>query len=245
MKYYASEVPPALSTSLAPSSTAQDYPTVNLADLHDLTFGGFPTAQDSGLVNAASRSNRDTSNAVGGSQSHEASIAPEPAQTFPGVQGGQYNDEDLPEFPSFSSDQQNSEVLDNIILDEFQKLLAQTGLHSETTTATAAPTGVGSQASGCQLTPSIPCSTAATNMAHPVESAAANHMGNDAATTTLMNYPASLASLLHSDCSMGSSNVSQIQMTLDDMDMNSIDEDRLMSILNCVPRPGFLEGHPT
>lgn len=58
VKYFTTEVPPSLSTSLVPSSTAQDYPTVNLADLRDLTFGGFPTAQDSGLVNAASGRDR-------------------------------------------------------------------------------------------------------------------------------------------------------------------------------------------
>lgn len=224
---FTSQAPVSTTTGPGVSSTAQDYPTVNLADLHGLTFGGFPTAQDSGLVNAASRSNRETSNAAVGSQSHQASMAPDPAQDFT------YSDEDLPEFPSFS-DQQSSGNLDNI-LDEFQTLLAQTN-----ETAITAATVIGAQASGCQLTSSIPCSTAATNMAHPV----ANHMGNDSTTTTLMNYPASLANLLHSDCSISSPNVPQIPISLDDMDMNSIDDDRLMSILNC-NQAGFLEGHPT
>lgn len=230
------------SASTAPAgSTAQDYPTVNLADLHGLTFGSFPAAQDPGFVNAATRSNRVPGSSAVGSQSHQASIAQEQAQAFAGVTGPQFLDEDLPEFPSFNSNA--SGTLESLSLEDFQTLLAQSGLQGETSAAAA--TGVGASASVCQLPSAQPCSSAATNIAHPVENSSANHTGSDGTSTTLMNYPASLASLLHGDCSVGSPSVHQISMCLDDSDMNSLDDDRLMSILNCGPQAGFLSGHPS
>ncbi|KAG5261256.1 hypothetical protein AALO_G00301800 [Alosa alosa] len=221
-------------TPASASSTAQEYPTVNLADLHGLNFGVYPTAQDSGVANAASRSDGETGNGAVGVQSHGAGIAG----------AGQYRvegDEELPEFPSFS-DQQISGTLESIGMEDFETLLAQTGLQCEVSTT---GTGIGAQPSGCQMTSTLPCSSTTNNMGNPVENAVTNHTGSDGTTTTLMNYPPSLASLLQVDCTLGNPNVAQMPITLDDMDMTSLDEDRLLSIFSCATQPGFLSGNHT
>ncbi|XP_062371748.1 transcription factor p65 [Sardina pilchardus] len=218
------------SASASASSAAQDYPTVNLADLHGLSFGVYPTAQDSGVVNAASRSDGETGgNGTVGVPSLRAGVA--------GVQPVQYRidpDDDV-EFPSFPD--AISGTLEGITMEDFETLLAQTGLQGE---GPAAATGIGAQPSGCQMVSVLPpCSSATNNMANPVENAITNHAGSDSTNATMMNYPPSLASLLHVDCAVGSPNVPQMPLTLDDMDMTSLDEDRLLSIFNCATQPGF------
>ncbi|KAL2079089.1 hypothetical protein ACEWY4_024833 [Coilia grayii] len=246
---------PATAPSATAPSTSQDYPTVNMADLHGFSFSAFNSTQDVGGTNAAGRSNGAEQSGSGATVAGVISAAvaaaanqEAQAQAFgSGVQASQFKveaalgDEDLPEFPSFS-DQQASGTLESINIDEFQTLLAEaTGM-------------VGAQPSSCQMTSgtgmtsgaNMTCGGAVTNLVSQVESAVGNHTGNGPATATFMEYPASLASLLQNDYSTGSpgmaANAGPVSL---DLDMDSIDEDRLMSIFNCGTQPTFLSGNPT
>ncbi|XP_012686307.1 transcription factor p65 [Clupea harengus] len=230
-------------TSTSASSTAQDYSTVNLAQFHGLTFGGFPSSQDSGVANAAGRSNGDTGNRAVGAQT-QAAMSQEAAQSFAGVQASQFkveapasDDEDF-EFPSFS-DQNNSGPLEHINLEDFQSLLAQTGLHGET------PAGIGAQPVTCQLTCNPMTYGSATNTGNLVENVAINHTGNGSGSSsaTLMNYPPSLSHLLN-DCPIAPPSAQHMSVS-DDMILTSEDEERLMSIFAGPTQEHFLSGHPT
>ncbi|XP_055794834.1 transcription factor p65-like [Salvelinus fontinalis] len=157
-----------------------------------------------------------------------AAATPEPTSTF--VQDSQFRvdgpmvDEELPEFPSFSEVHQSG-TLDSINIDDFQAMLVQSGLAGE---------GPGnSRVSVSQA----PCHLPATN---PV-------VNNSCGGSTWMNYPNSIVNLLQSegmiDSSPGNSNQPAV---LDDLDVfSSMDEDRLMSILNSGNQAGFVSGHQT
>uniref|UniRef100_A0A3P8YCK3 RHD domain-containing protein n=1 Tax=Esox lucius TaxID=8010 RepID=A0A3P8YCK3_ESOLU len=203
-------------TSTGASLTSQAFTTVNLSDLHGFTFPTFTSSQGP----------------TGG-----ASI-PELTSTF-GVQGSQFRvetvDEDLPEFPSFS-EVHPSGTLESINIDDFQALLGQSGLAVE---------GPGSStASVAQAPCHLPsANTVANNAGQNHADPASNSCGSN----TWMNYPNSIVNLLQSEVMMDSTpgNASQ-PAVLDDLDVfNSMDEDRLMSILNSGNQPGFVSGHQT
>eukprot|EP00063_Salmo_salar_P036298 XP_014011133.1 PREDICTED: transcription factor p65-like [Salmo salar] len=93
--------------SVATAASSQDFPTVNLLDLHGYAFHTFASPQEP--VSAAATT--------------------EPTSTF-GVQGSQFKvDEELPEFPSFEA--QPTGTLDSINFDDFQAMLGQSCLAGE------------------------------------------------------------------------------------------------------------------
>lgn len=88
------------SQSVAPTGLTQDFPTVNLSDLHDFTLNNFIAPEQintAGAVGNAGGVSQDMQNALGGAFRV---------------------DDELPEFPSFS-EVQNSDV-DNINIEDFQ-----------------------------------------------------------------------------------------------------------------------------
>lgn len=88
------------SQSVAPAGLTQDFPTVNLSDLHDFTLNNFIAPEQintAGAVGNAGGVSQDMQNALGGAFRV---------------------DDELPEFPSFS-EVQNSDV-DNINIEDFQ-----------------------------------------------------------------------------------------------------------------------------
>ncbi|KAG7314122.1 hypothetical protein KOW79_022618 [Hemibagrus wyckioides] len=131
------------------------------------------------------------------------------------------------DFPSFS-EAQTSDV-DNINNDEFQALFNQSGLPGE------GP----STASVCHA-------NAVGNTA--IDSASGSNGAEQAARNgTWMNFPPSIINFLQNE-QMPDSGMppAPVQHILDETDMlNSLDEDRLMSILNNGNQVSFLSGHPT
>lgn len=96
------------SQSIAPASLTQDFPTVNLSDLHDYTLNSFIASEQinpAGAVGNTGGVSQDMQNALGGAFRVD--------DTF-------RVDDELPEFPSFS-EVQNSDVDSiNINIDDFQ-----------------------------------------------------------------------------------------------------------------------------
>ncbi|XP_016115864.1 transcription factor p65-like [Sinocyclocheilus grahami] len=125
-------------------------------------------------------------------------------------------DDDLPEFPSFS-EVQGSDV-DNINIEDFQALLVQSGFPGEAGLSLGKP--------GSSTEP------------------AADHAGNG---STWMSFPPSIASLIHNESMMESAAPpAPAPGVLDDLEvLNSIDDDRFMSIFTSGHQVGFLSGHPT
>ncbi|XP_016418160.1 transcription factor p65-like isoform X2 [Sinocyclocheilus rhinocerous] len=125
-------------------------------------------------------------------------------------------DDELPEFPSFS-EVQGSDV-DNINIEDFQALLVQSGLPGEVGLSLGKP--------GSSTEP------------------AADHAGNG---STWMSFPPSIASLIHNESMMESAAPpAPAPGVLDDLEvLNSIDDDRFMSIFTSGHQVGFLSGHPT
>lgn len=113
-------VDPQPKASVAPTALTQDFPTVNLSDLHDFPFSSF-TARPQDQMSVASGGDcvggaavsQDVQNAFGGG----------PFRVDPSLT------EDFPEFPSFS-EVQGSDV-ENINIEEIQALLGQSGLSAE------------------------------------------------------------------------------------------------------------------
>ncbi|MCJ8749030.1 hypothetical protein PDJAM_G00171490 [Pangasius djambal] len=210
------------SAASAPSVT-QDFRTVNLSDLHDFSFPTFPpTAPDQS--DSGSRRDGTSANAAG------TTVAQEVQNTFaPSI--NLMDENEIPEFPSFS-EAQTSDV-ENINTDEFQALLGQSGLPGDGTPATSVchANAVGNMTVDNAL---------GSNGAEQV----ARNMGNG----TWMSFPPSIISLLQNEqmTDTGLPSTSATPVTLDDMDiMNSMDEERLMSIVNCSNQVSFLSGHPT
>ncbi|XP_016318487.1 putative transcription factor p65 homolog isoform X4 [Sinocyclocheilus anshuiensis] len=125
-------------------------------------------------------------------------------------------DDELPEFPSFS-EVQGSDV-DNINIEDFQALLVQSGLPGEVGLSLGKP--------GSSTEP------------------AADHAGNG---STWMSFPPSIASLIQNESMMESAAPpAPAPGVLDDLEvLNSIDDDRFMSIFTSGHQVGFLSGHPT
>ncbi|TRY65506.1 hypothetical protein DNTS_021731 [Danionella cerebrum] len=128
-------------------------------------------------------------------------------------------DNEIPEFPSFS-EMPGSDV-DNINIEEFQALLVQSCIPGDGK-------------------PTNPVSTS------DVSDPSAEQNGS-----TWMSFPPSIASLIASESMMDNpvvsgSNLAKASGVLDDLEeLNSIDDDRLMSIFNSNSQVGFLSGHPS
>lgn len=201
----------------APSVT-QDFRTVNLSDLHGFAFPTFPPSV---ADQPDSHGRRDGPGANGAGNA----VAQEVPNTFSSSMG-LMDENEIPEFPSFS-EAQTSDV-ENINTDEFQALLGQSGLPGDGTSATPA----------CQA------NTAGNmNVDNNMDQVARN-LGNG----TWMNFPPSIVSLLQSEQMTDAvlPGTPATPIGLDEMDMlNSIDEDRLMSILNNGNQVPFLSGHQT
>lgn len=87
------------------------------------------------------------------------------------------------------------------------------------------------------------CHMTTTN-AGDVQEQPADHAANN---STWMSFPPSIASLLQNENMMESSSTpAAASAVLDDLDvLNSIDDDRFMSIFTSNNQIGFLSGHPT
>uniref|UniRef100_A0A8C7MNP6 V-rel avian reticuloendotheliosis viral oncogene homolog A n=1 Tax=Oncorhynchus kisutch TaxID=8019 RepID=A0A8C7MNP6_ONCKI len=201
--------------SAATAASSQAFSTVNLLDFNGFAFHNFACPQEP--VSAAP--------------------TPEPTSTF-GVQGSQFKvDEELPEFPSFSEAQAPG-TLDSINIEEFQAMLGQSCLAGEGPKS--------SEASAPQAPCHLPSTNTVANNAAQNQADPANHH-TGCGGSTWMNYPNSIVSLLQNEGMMDSSpgNASQ-PAALDDLDvLSSMDEDRLMSILNSGNQYSFVPGHQT
>ncbi|XP_051996193.1 LOW QUALITY PROTEIN: transcription factor p65 [Xyrauchen texanus] len=214
------------SQASASAPLPQDFPTVNLRDLHDFPFNTF-TARPQDPVNTG------TGVEAVGSSSAVAQEIQNPFGTGAFRVDAGLPEDDLPEmsFPSFP-DPQGSDV-DNINIDDFQALLGQSGLSGET--------GLG--AMGNSLIGKSACQISTTNAAGDALEQSANHMGNN---STWMTFPPSIANLLQNENMMDSPSAPpSASVVLDDLEvLNSMDEDRLMSFFTS-NNQGFLSGHPT
>lgn len=108
------------SQSTAAAGLTQDFPTVNLSDLHDFTLNNFIS--------------HDQMSAPPPAEPVQSAAAPDSFTAGPfRVEG----DDEIPEFPSFS-EVQSSDV-DNINIEDFQALLVQSGLPGEAGLAMGKP----------------------------------------------------------------------------------------------------------
>ncbi|KAI7790740.1 putative transcription factor p65 [Triplophysa rosa] len=129
---------PFLSTLVDPqlkASATQDFPTVNLSDLHDFPFSNF-AARPQDQINAAGGGDGVGGTAV--SQDAQNAFGGGPFRVDPSLT------EDFPEFPSFS-EVQGSDV-ENINIEEIQALLGQSGLSAEGGLAMATSSVMGKSA---------------------------------------------------------------------------------------------------
>ncbi|KAK3507458.1 hypothetical protein QTP70_021826 [Hemibagrus guttatus] len=148
-------------------------------------------------------------------------VAQEVAQsTFPSF------DNDILDFPSFS-EAQTSDV-ENINTEEFQALFNQSGLPGEgpATVSICHANAVGNQT---------------------IDNASGSNNAEQVARNgTWMSFPPSIISFLQHEPMDSGMTATPVQHILDDTDMlNSLDEDRLMSIINNGNQTSFLTGHPT
>ncbi|KAK2913195.1 hypothetical protein Q8A67_001594 [Cirrhinus molitorella] len=201
------------SQSAAPAGLTQDFPTVNLSDLHDFTLNNFMAPDPMSAPVAAEPV--QSAVATGVSQDMHNTFTGGPFRVDP--------DDELPEFPSFS-EVQGSDV-DNINIDDFQALLVQSVLPPDSGLGMGKPACHGSAAS-------------------EAPEAAGDHAGNG---STWMSFPPSIASLIQNENMMESSAPpAPASAVLDDLEvLNSIDDDRFMSIFTSSNQVGFLSGHPT
>lgn len=214
------------STAPTPSVT-QDVRTINLSDLHDFSFQNFPpSAPDQ----SDTGSRRDGTGVNGAGNP----MAQEVQNTFPTSMGLMDENEipEIPEFPSFS--EAHTSDVENINTDEFQALLGQSALPGDGTSVNSA------------------CHAGAAGNVTAIEnvlgSSGVEQVARNLGNGTWMNFPPSIASLLQSEQLMdaGLPGTSATPVVLDDYDMlNSMDEDRLMSILNSGTQVAYLSGHPT
>lgn len=154
----------------------------------------------------------------GGANGAGNTVAQEVQNTFVSSMG-LMGESEIPEFPSFSDAQVSDvDIIDN---EEFRALLGQSGLSGEGASASSA----------CHA-------SAAGNMT--VDNTGVDPLSRNLGNGTWMNYPPSIASLLQNE------QMTDTPVNLDDTDMlNSVDEDRLMSILNSTNQVPYLSGHPT
>ncbi|KAL7855675.1 hypothetical protein AOLI_G00192790 [Acnodon oligacanthus] len=217
-------------TPAVPPPVSQDFHTVNLSDLHDFSFSSFPQSTPEQADNSARRDGLG-SNVAGVSVAQEIQNNFSTQSAAPFREEPQPDDNDLPEFPSFS-EAQTSDV-DNINIEDFQALLGQSVLAGE------GASGIGNSASA-----SSAATPAGDTMASNGSNQVGNNMGNNA--TTWMNFPPSIVSLLQSEQMANAQPVSAASVGFDDIDViTSMDEDRLLSIFNSGGQVSFLSGHPT
>ncbi|KAF4071430.1 hypothetical protein AMELA_G00273200 [Ameiurus melas] len=202
----------------APSVT-QDFPTVNLSDLHDFSFPTFPHSipdqSDSG-------SRRDGTGANGPG----TMVAQEVQNTY--ASSINLIDNEIPEFPSFS-EAQTSDV-ENINTDDFQALLGQSG------DGTSAASVCHANAAGGMVVDNALGSSGAEQ--------AARNLGNG----TWMSFPQSIVNFLQNEPmpDAGMAGTSTVADDLEEeLEFPSLDDDRLMSIFNSGNQVSFLSGHPT
>lgn len=224
---------PAQASSAAAS---QDYRTVNLSDLFGFSFPGFSSGQEAGSKVGAA----DGGGGGGGIGAGLPEVPPhsEPGSSFGAIGSGvrfrtdhALGDEELNEFPSLT-DGHVSGTLDSINTEEFQALLGTSALVGD------GGVGLGNTSGSCALPQSS--STVSSNP-HTTPNLSA---GNNICGATWMNYPNSIMSLLQTEGMMEGPVASSINLpVLDDLDdLSSMDEDRLMSILNSGTTPSFMSG---
>lgn len=210
--------------SAAPAtSVAQDFGTVNIADLHDFTF---PTYPPSAPDQSDSGSRRDGT----GTNGTGNTVAQDVQNTFVSSMG-LLDVNEMPEFPSFSEAQPSD--VDTIDTAEFQALLGQSGLSGEGTLASSA---FHANAAGSM--------TADNTLGSSGVEQGARNLGNG----TWMNFPPSIISFLQNEqmTDAGLPCIPAPPAALDDADvLNSMDEERFMSILNSGTQATFMSGHPT
>lgn len=126
---------PFLSTLVDPqlkASATQDFPTVNLSDLHDFHFNNF-SARPQDQIGAA-----DSACGTAASQDAQNAFSAGAFGVDPPLS------EDFPEFPSFSEVQGSD--MDNINIEDIQALLGQGGLSGEGGLAMATSSVMGKSA---------------------------------------------------------------------------------------------------
>ncbi|XP_053475621.1 transcription factor p65 [Ictalurus furcatus] len=199
-------------------SVAQDFRTVNLSDLHGFSFPTFPPSVPD-QSNSGSRRDGTGANGAG------TMVTQEVQNTY--ASSISLMDNEIPEFPSFS-EVQTSDV-ENINTDDFQALLGQSG------DGTSATSVCHANAAGSMAVDNALGSSGAEQ--------AARNLGNG----TWMSFPQSIINFLQNEPmpDEGMAGTSAVPDTLDDIDFPSIDEDRLMSMLNSGNQVSFLSGHPT
>lgn len=210
-------------SSAAPDpSVAQDLRTVNLSDLNDFSFSNFspsaPSQSDSG-----SRRDGTGANGAGG-------VAVQEVQNTFVSSIGLIDESEILDFSSFHEAQ--TPDVENINTDDLQALLGQSGLPGE-----------GPSTSVCHPITAVNMAVDNTLGSNGAEQAARN-INNG----SWMNYPPSIASFLMNEqmSDPGMTSASATSIGLDETDvLNSMDEDRLMSIFTSGNQVGFLSGHPT
>ncbi|KAI1902639.1 hypothetical protein AGOR_G00018020 [Albula goreensis] len=225
---------PAQVSSFSTSSQTQDYPTVNLSDLYGYSFPTLPSSQQ----HAGSSSNGGgvaTAGATVGAAAAEPAIPAEqpaalgaPFGSSAASAAAPCDDDMLPDFPSFS-EVQTYGTLDSISTEEFQALLGHGGIPGDGVgMGNAASSGAAAQSSGSQ--PS-----------------GATQGATDQGAVTWMSYPNSILNLLQTEGAVMDSPVAPCPLpVLDDFDeISSLEDDRLMSILNNSQQVGFMSGQPT
>ncbi|XP_026990627.2 transcription factor p65 [Tachysurus fulvidraco] len=190
--------------------------TVNLSDLHDFPYSNFTSS-------APDQSDTSRRGEGTGANGARTTAAQEVQTTFTSF------DNDILNFPSFS-EAQNSDV-ENINTAEFQALFNQSGLPGE------GP----SNASACQANVAGNTTADSASCSGGAEQASRN-LDNE----HWMSFPSSIINYLQNEPMVQSATpVAPIQQILDDTDiMTSLDEDRLLSIINNTNQ-NFLSGHPT
>ncbi|KAJ8281834.1 hypothetical protein COCON_G00043530 [Conger conger] len=232
-----SALSPAPATSTAAS---QDYRTVNLSDLFGFSFTGFPSSQDTGSKVGAADGGGGGAGGIGAGSSEVVPLS-EPGPSFGAIGSGvrfrtdhTLGDEELNEFPSLTEGHVSG-TLDSINTEEFRALLGQSALVGE------GGLGLSNAGGSCTVPQSSSASSSATH--NPADLSTGNHICG----ATWMNYPNSIMSLLQNESMMEGPVATPTNMpVLDDLDdLSSMDEDRLMSILNNGTTPGFMSGHHT
>lgn len=202
-----------------PSTTPASAPsTISISDLNDFNFSTFPpSAPDQS--DSGSRRDRAGANGTGNTMAQEGQAIFAPSM-------GLLDENEIPEFPNFP--EVHEADVDNIDTEDFRALFAHSALSGDATSATSAcHTGL----------------AAAMNIDNTLGSSGMEQVTRNLGNGTWMPFPPSIVNLLQND-QMTDAGLPSTSATLDDMDsINSIDEDRLMSMFgNHIP---FLSGHPT
>lgn len=207
----------------APANTFTSHSTAPAGLAQDFSTVNLSDLNDFTLTNFITSDQMSAPVAAEPVQSAAATVSQEVHNMFATGPFRVDGDDELPEFPSFS-EVQGSDV-DNINIEDFQALLVQSGLPGEAGLGMGKPACHGSAASDAQ-------------------EPAADHAGNG---STWMSFPPSIANLIQNESMMENAAPPAPAATdLDDLEvLNSIDDDRFMSIFTSSNQVGFLSGHPT